>query len=146
MDAELQALREARLQQLKNGGGSSSTNGGSGSRTENSRSSAESIGSSLVPFLESNAMERLQRVALVKPDRALAVESYLKQLIGSGQLRHKVSENEIVSILNNISQSDQRNQSNKIIFNRKDHNNLEFDNDNRNIKSNDSDDEDDFFD
>ena len=78
------------------------------------------IGSSLTPFLEPEALERLSRVSLVRPDRAQSVEQYLQQLISTGQLRHKISENEIVEILNGVAKEQNKRNETKIIFNRKD--------------------------
>lgn len=135
MDQELMALREARLQQLKQRDGS---NENSGNTTKSTTS-----GNALAPFLEASALERLSRVALVRPDRQQAVENYLKQLISSGQLRHKINEDEIVQILNGIAKQENKQNDTKIIFNRKGDDDI-LNANNSNDQQNDS--EDDFFD
>lgn len=117
MDAELQALREARLAELKRGTSAEST----------------PVGASVSGYLEPQALERLSRVSLVRPDRAAAVEKYLAQLASTGQLRGKVSERDIVQILDRIA----REKETKIIFDRRDGNDEEDD---------EEDDGDDFFD
>lgn len=136
MDSELQAIRDARLAQLKSGSGN-------GPNTKNSEGSAgsSSVGAGLAPFLQPQALERLSRVNLVRPDRAKAVEQYLKQIIGSGQVSHKITEEEIVQILNGIAREQNKQNETKIIFNRRE---TDFDDDSTNTKDDDS--EDDFFD
>lgn len=135
MDPELQALREARLAELKRG----TSSGQGGEEGGNSRGPA--IGSAIASFLEPQALERLSRVSLVRPDRGEAVENYLKQIISSGQLSHKITEDEIVQILNGISREQKKKNDVKIIFNRRNNDLTE------NIKkTNDEDDDDDFFD
>lgn len=146
MDSELQAIREARLAQLKNGNSGNSTNAG-GPNTNGSSSGGASSTSTLAPFLEPQALERLSRVSLVRPERANAVEQYLKRIIQSGQVKHKINESEIVQILNGISRQENSQNEAKIIFERKDMTDP-FDN-NNNLTSNNKDDqdsEDDFFD
>lgn len=109
MDAELQALREARLAELKRG---TSNSGGSDG-------ASPPIGSSVSRFLEPQALERLSRVSLVRPDRATAVEKYLAQLASTGQLRGKVTEKDIVQILDGIAREQNKKNETKIIFNRR---------------------------
>ncbi|CCE62571.1 hypothetical protein TPHA_0C04210 [Tetrapisispora phaffii CBS 4417] len=139
MDPELQALREARLAELKRGNNASgqSPNGGA----ENGKNAA--VGSDIASFLEPQALERLSRVSLVRPERAQAVEMYIKQLLGSGQLSHKISEDEIVQILNGIAREQKKKNDVKIIFNRREQN---YDNSLRNNSNDDDDEDDDFFD
>ena len=140
MDAELQALRDARLAQLK-----SNTNNNNGSQTNSQNGSsapAQNIGASVAPFLEANALERLSRVALVRPDRATAVEQYVKQLVSTGQVQRKITEEQIVQILNGVAREQNKQNETKIIFDRKDKSNLEVDSN----KNETYDSEDDFFD
>lgn len=120
MDAELQAIRDARLAQLKGGNGSNSANGNVSNGNNNTNSGNANIGSSMAPFLEAGALERLSRVALVRPDRATAVEQYVKQLVSTGQLTHKINEQEIVQILNGVAREQNKQTETKIIFDRKD--------------------------
>lgn len=145
MDSELQALRDARLAQLKNG----SASGGAGNTNGNGNTGNASGGSgssTLAPFLEPQALERLSRVSLVRPERASAVETYLKRVISSGQLKHKINENEIVQILNGISKQENSQTESKIIFERKDNTDPFGDDSLSHSKNQDQDSEDDFFD
>ncbi|CCH62167.1 hypothetical protein TBLA_0G02270 [Henningerozyma blattae CBS 6284] len=137
MDPELQALREARLAELKN-----KSNGGGNRSSAND--TVSSIGSSIVGYLEPEALERLKRVSLVKPERAQSVENYLKQIISGRAIRSKISEDEIVQILNGIAREENKKNETKIIFNRKN----DIFNEVSNLKenSNDDDEDDDFFD
>lgn len=145
MDSELQALRDARLAQLKNGSAGGS-DGNSNGNANTGNTTAGSGSSTLAPFLEPQALERLSRVSLVRPERAAAVETYLKRIISSGQLKHKINENEIVQILNGISKQENSQTESRIIFERKD-NTDPFDDDSQsNSKHQDQDSEDDFFD
>lgn len=126
MEPELQALREARLAQLRNGvQGTQSKPGNNDGNNNNSNNN--SVDSFLIPFLQPEAMERLSRVAMVRPDRAAAVENYLRQLISTGQVQHKVSESEIVQILNGVSKEQQKKSETRIIFERKGDDMLEDD-------------------
>ncbi|CCK69675.1 Sdd2p KNAG_0C05770 [Huiozyma naganishii CBS 8797] len=149
MDAELQALREARLAQLKSSAGqnASGSDAGAGAGGPNggnpgADASAGTVNPALVRFLQPQALERLSRVSLVRPDRVKSVELYLQQLISTGQLNYKINENEIVQILNGIARQENKRNDQKIIFERKDMDLKELEGDNH--KEDDS--EDDFFD
>ncbi|KAK6895328.1 hypothetical protein K6H09_001656 [Candida tropicalis] len=136
-DAELNAIRQARLAELQknaSGGGSSSGNGGSNPQQSANDSMAASV---LGRVLETEARERLSRVRIVRPDRAQAVENYILKLYSMGQIRQKLTEKDVVQILDGISRDTQQKQQTKITFDRK--NVLDDDDDL-------GDDDDDFFD
>ncbi|SCU94883.1 LADA_0G12046g1_1 [Lachancea dasiensis] len=136
MDSELQAIREARLQELKRG-----SNAGA--------SDQKPAGDSVAAFLQPQALERLSRVSLVRPDRVRAVESYLQQLAARGQITRKVTEQEIVEILNGVARDENRKNSTKIIFDRRELGTTEQNHNSSGRNSqivSDGDDEDDFFD
>lgn len=116
MDPELQALREARLAELKRG--TAETNSPDGNNNSGS-SSANTVGSAIAGYLLPQALERLSRVSLVRPDRAKAVEQYLTQIISQGSLTHKVTEEEIVQILHGVAREQNRKNETKIIFDRR---------------------------
>ncbi|ODV97435.1 hypothetical protein PACTADRAFT_38743 [Pachysolen tannophilus NRRL Y-2460] len=109
-DAELNAIRAARLSELQKNSGQSS---GSGNSKENQRSSI------LSQILEPEARERLSRVKLVRPERAQVVEEYLTKLVRMGQLRRKMGEDELVSLLDNLSRDQQSKMDTKIVFDRR---------------------------
>lgn len=132
MDSDLQAIREARMKQLKE---KNSGNNGSGNNN---------IDPILVKFLTNDAIERLNRVSLVRPERIDKITMYLKQMISTGQVRNKISDDDIVRILDGLAREENKSNNNKIIFNRR----SDYDDDEMDItkKTIDEDDEDDFFD
>ncbi|SCV01281.1 LAME_0G15192g1_1 [Lachancea meyersii CBS 8951] len=138
MDPELQAIREARLQELKRHSGS----------LNESAPDQKPAGDAVASLLQPQALERLSRVSLVRPDRVRAVEAYLQQLATRGQITRKISEQEIVEILNGVARDENRKNSTKIIFDRRDQ--VSSTGLNSASKSgiihHDDDDEDDFFD
>lgn len=138
-DAELDAIRQARLAELQknaNGGGSTGGNGGVNAQQLANDSMAASV---LGRVLETEARERLSRVRIVRPDRAQAVENYILKLYSMGQIRQKLTEKDVVQILDGISRDTQQKQQTKITFDRK---NVIDDDDDDDL----GDDDDDFFD
>ena len=122
-DAELQAIRAARLQEMQRnaqgGGGSGSGVSGSG---DDARDKANSVNEGiLTQSLDQSAKERLNRVRMVKPERVLGVENYLVRLVQSGGLRAKVTEADIVDILDKIAQEERKNTTTRIKFERRDY-------------------------
>lgn len=133
----MNAIRAARLQELQKNGGQGSSSGGGGQGVNASggnggdRGDSE-LGAMLDKLLEPEARARLSRVNLVRPERARAVEQYVVRLAQSGQVRRKLTEGDIVEILDGLARDEQKRNETKIVFSRK------------NVAA--SDDEDDFFD
>ena len=75
---------------------------------------------------------------MVRPDRAKAVENYIGKLAQSGQLRRKMTEKELVQILDGIARDQDLQNQSKIVFNRKNAANS--------YGGDDDDEDDDFFD
>ncbi|CAH0039622.1 unnamed protein product, partial [Clonostachys solani] len=99
---------KARLEQLKaqqgaGGGGSSGgrSAGGNGDE-ENSRKQEEARQHILNQILHPEAADRLGRIRLVKESRATDVENRLIMLAQSGQLRQKVTEEQLKDLLNAV--------------------------------------------
>lgn len=135
-DAELNAIRQARLAELQRNaaGGGSSTNPSSSSSGGAQDLAQENMTITILNrILTNEARERLSRVKIVRPDRAQAVENYIIKLYSMGQIHQKLGEKDIVQILDGLSRDSQQKQQTKITFNRK------------NIAGDDEDD-DDFFD
>lgn len=135
-DAELNAIRQARLAELQRNaaGGGSSTNPSSSSSGGAQDLAQENMTITILNrILTNEARERLSRVKIVRPDRAQAVENYIIKLYSMGQIHQKLGEKDIVQILDGLSRDSQQKQQTKITFNRK------------NIADDDEDD-DDFFD
>ncbi|KAJ3056675.1 hypothetical protein HK102_011162, partial [Quaeritorhiza haematococci] len=59
----------------------------------------------LVQILNNDARERLSRIAIVKPDKARAVEDMLIRMAQTGQVREKIGERQLVDMLEQISQT-----------------------------------------
>jgi len=55
-------------------------------------------------ILEPNAKERLSNLRLVKPEIAMQLELYLTQLFQAGQIREKITDDQLVSILNSLTE------------------------------------------
>jgi len=102
-DPELAALRAARLNQLQQSSGVSGDNGQSGAgnseETEKRRAEEQMRRDLLATALEPAARERLSRIALVSPTRSSQIESILLRMLQAGQLRGRVSEQQLIDLL-----------------------------------------------
>lgn len=125
-DAELNAIRSARLSELQKNSGQAPADQGGDKKDDMKLSMLSQI-------LETSARERLSRVRIVRPDRADAVEQHIIKLAATGNITRKLSENDIVEILDGISRDEKKQTQSKIVFDRR----------TTNI---DSDEDDDFFD
>lgn len=125
-EAELNAIRSARLSELQKNSGQAPDDR-EGDKKDDMKLSM------LSQILETSARERLSRVRIVRPDRADAVEQYIIKLAAMGNITRKLSENDIVEILDGLSRDEKKQTQSKIVFDRR----------TTNI---DSDEDDDFFD
>lgn len=55
-------------------------------------------------IINSDARERLSRIALVRPQRARQVEDMLLRMAQTGQLRGRVTEEQLISVLDQLEQ------------------------------------------
>ncbi|KAK0717056.1 PDCD5-related protein [Lasiosphaeria miniovina] len=111
-DSELAKIRQARLEQLKaqggdpGGGGAGPKLGGGGGgqdpAQQRQQAEAEARQSMLNQILQPEAADRLGRIRLVKEQRATEVENRLIMLAQSGQLRAKVTEDQLKELLNAV--------------------------------------------
>lgn len=100
-DPELAAIRAARMNQLQQntprGGGPS---GGIGGDDPGKQAAEEQMRRDLLAtVLEPAARERLSRIALVSADRARQIEAILLRMAQTGQLRGRVSEDQLIELL-----------------------------------------------
>ncbi|KAK0545971.1 hypothetical protein OC845_004826 [Tilletia horrida] len=135
-DSELQAIRQARMAQLRASGG-----GGGGSSGPSASSAAAGLGQAryggagggggmtdmddderreqmaqqeemkremLSTVLESEARERLSRIGLVKPGKARAITDMLIRMAQTGQIRSKVNEAQLIDLLDQVDRADQQ--------------------------------------
>ncbi|KAF8462465.1 DNA-binding TFAR19-related protein [Russula ochroleuca] len=99
-DPELAALRAARLTQLQQS--NTDENGQSAARSEDAekrRAEEQMRRDLLATALEPAARERLSRIALVSPTRSNQIESILLRMLQAGQLRGRVSEQQLIDLL-----------------------------------------------
>ncbi|GMM52859.1 Sdd2 protein [Starmerella bacillaris] len=104
-DDELRRIREARLQELKS------------KRTPQDDKQDEMKAAALSQILQQDARERLNRIRIVNSERAEKVEQLLMRLAQSGQLQGRISDPDLVHLLNKMSQQEQ--QSSKLVFSRR---------------------------
>ncbi|CAJ0831469.1 13520_t:CDS:2 [Entrophospora sp. SA101] len=110
-DSELQAIRQARLRELQ-AQNSSGSNPKSGEEdAEQKRQVEETRQAMLSQILDNEARERL------KADKARAVEDLLIRMVQTGQIRGKVSETQLIGLLEQIKQ--QQKPETKIVYNRR---------------------------
>uniref|UniRef100_A0A4W5M3G4 Programmed cell death protein 5 n=1 Tax=Hucho hucho TaxID=62062 RepID=A0A4W5M3G4_9TELE len=115
-DDELEAIRRQRMAELQSKHGSLSwnqMNPGDSSNDQQGQQEAkqretEMRNSILAQVLDQSARARLSNLALVKPEKAKAVENYLIQMARMGQLGGKISETGLIDILEKVSQQTEK--------------------------------------
>jgi programmed cell death protein 5 len=81
---------------------------------------AERRSSILNQILDPAAADRLGRIRLVKESRAMDIENRLIMLAQSGQLRQKVTEDQLKDLLNAIAENQRKDEEeHKIVINRR---------------------------
>ncbi|CZR58436.1 probable programed cell death protein [Phialocephala subalpina] len=119
-DDDLAQIRKARLEQLKSqagsSGGSSNFQGGGSSQEDKQVQENEARQSILNQILEPEAADRLGRIRLVKESRAQDVENRLIMLARSGQLRSKVTEEQLKELLGAVAE---KKEEEKIVVSRR---------------------------
>ncbi|KAI3511073.1 hypothetical protein L2E82_29786 [Cichorium intybus] len=106
-DPELEAIRQRRMQELMaqhggGGGGSQQNPDQQKAQDEAKREADERRQMMLSQILSSEARERLARIALVKPEKARGVEDVILRAAQMGQIAEKVSEERLISLLEQI--------------------------------------------
>ncbi|KAH6765252.1 double-stranded DNA-binding family protein [Perilla frutescens var. hirtella] len=107
-DPELEAIRQRRMQELMAQRGAGSHQGqGQGpeqhkAQEEAKREAEEQRQLMLTQILTSEARARLARIALVKPEKARGVEDVILRAAQMGQIVEKVSEEKLISLLEQI--------------------------------------------
>lgn len=98
-DADLEEIRKGRLAQLQQQQQQGGTLGGGGDENQRKQQETEARTSILAQLLTPEAADRLGRIRLVKESRATDVENRLIMLARSGQLRSKVTEEQLKELL-----------------------------------------------
>ncbi|KAE8139644.1 PDCD5-related protein [Aspergillus pseudotamarii] len=121
-DAELEEIRRARLAQLQQqqGGGPRGGAGQDGQDDQRKQAEAERRSAILNQILEPEAADRLGRIRLVKESRAVDIENRLIMLAQTGQLRQKVSEDQLKQLLNAVAENQRKDEEeHKVVFSRR---------------------------
>jgi programmed cell death protein 5 len=105
-ESELDQIRKARLEQIKSqrggsGGGGSPSQGGQ-NQDQQKQQQDEARQHVLSQILHPEAADRLGRIRMVKEQRATDVENRLITLAQTGQLRQKVTEEQLKELLNAV--------------------------------------------
>lgn len=109
-DPELEAIRQRRMQELmaqQYGGKAPASAEDQQQQQEAQQAAEERRQSMLTAIMQPSARERLNRIALVKPDKARAVEDMLLNAAQRGQIGEKVSEARLIDMLEDINERTQ---------------------------------------
>jgi len=106
-DTDLEQIRAARLAQLKSQSGTSSSPTTPDDSARESRE-AEARASVLAQILHPDAQDRLNRIKLVKAQRATDVENRLISLAQTGQLLGKVTEEQLKDLLGAMAEQEEK--------------------------------------
>ncbi|KAF2131981.1 DNA-binding TFAR19-related protein [Dothidotthia symphoricarpi CBS 119687] len=119
-DADLEDLRRARLQQLQQQGGGGGGGGGGDSSEQDGKQQREADQRThiLSQILLPDAADRLGRIRLVKESRATDIENRLIALARSGQIRQKVTEEQLKDILGAVAEKEEESKG-RIVVNRR---------------------------
>ncbi|KAK9088638.1 hypothetical protein Scep_027720 [Stephania cephalantha] len=104
-DPELEAIRQSRMQELmgqQRFGNQQNSEQQKKAQEEAKREADEQRQVMLSQILSSQARERLARIALVKPEKARGVEDVVLRAAQMGQIVEKVSEERLISLLEQI--------------------------------------------
>ncbi|CAL1400686.1 unnamed protein product [Linum trigynum] len=108
-DPELEAIRQRRMQELMaqrgggGGGAASQPNPEQQNAQEDAKREAEERRQLMLSqILSAQARERIARIALVKPEKARGVEDVILRAAQMGQIVEKVSEERLISLLEQI--------------------------------------------
>ncbi|KAG2409851.1 uncharacterized protein HKW66_Vig0005160 [Vigna angularis] len=103
-DPELEAIRQRRMQELmgRRGVGNQQNPEQEKAQDDAKREAEERRQMMLSQLLSAEARERLARIALVKPEKARGVEDVILRAAQMGQITEKVSEERLISLLEQI--------------------------------------------
>ncbi|XP_032376264.1 programmed cell death protein 5 [Etheostoma spectabile] len=114
-DDELDVIRRQRMAELQAKHGDAANNQQQGEEAKQRETDMRN--SILAQVLDQSARARLNNLALVKPEKAKAVENYLIQMARFGKLGAKISESGLIEILEKVSQ--QTDKKTTVKFNRR---------------------------
>ncbi|XP_039271891.1 programmed cell death protein 5-like [Styela clava] len=104
-DADLAAIRNKRMQELQMKAGDPNQ---AKQQAEAKQKYDEQLNGMLTQILTQDARARLNSIALVKPEKAKQLEGMLINMARSGQLGEKMTEQQLVKVLEQINDKKQR--------------------------------------
>ncbi|GAK67850.1 DNA-binding TFAR19-related protein [Moesziomyces antarcticus] len=133
-DDELQAIRAARMAELRGSGSGGASSGGPSAPSEGFGGNAGAAGGKgqedqaaqqeemkrqmLSRILDTDARERLSRIGLVKPQKARQITDLLIRMAQQGQIRGRITEDQLIGLLDQVDQASSGD-AGKITFTRK---------------------------
>ncbi|XP_044736005.1 programmed cell death protein 5 [Chrysoperla carnea] len=104
-DTELEKIRQQRLAQLQSQYKPAGDNQNNAkAQEEQARAQEEAKHSILTQILDQSARARLNTLALGKPEKGRMIESMLIRMAQTGQIRGKISEAELIGMLESVNQ------------------------------------------
>ncbi|KAA8914667.1 double-stranded DNA-binding domain-containing protein [Sphaerosporella brunnea] len=103
-DDELAKIRAARMADLQQRGAGGSS-GGAGEKQSQEVEARKQI---LSQICSPEAVDRLGRIAMVKAERATDLENRLIMLARSGQIRGRVSDDDLIKLIRMVDESDKK--------------------------------------
>jgi len=101
-DAELSAIRNKRMQELQG------MQGQHEKQEEMRQQQQQAINGLLNQVLDQQARARLNTIMVAKPEKGRQVESVICQMATSGQIGGKLSENELISLVERVNAQTQK--------------------------------------
>jgi len=119
-DPELAAIRAARISQLQQNA-ASRTSGPDDEELKQRAANEEQMRRDLLAtVLDAGARERLARISLVSPERCKQIEAVLLRMAQTGQLRGKVTESQLIDLLEQAEEAHNKsNAKGSIVFQRR---------------------------
>ncbi|XP_059054041.1 programmed cell death protein 5 [Achroia grisella] len=103
-DPELEKLRQQRLAQLQAQHGGTGDPNQAKAQEERMQAMEETKNSILSQVLDQNARARLNTIKISRPEKAAMVENMICRMAQMGQVQSKISEQELIQILESLNQ------------------------------------------
>eukprot|EP01114_Cavostelium_apophysatum_P009956 TRINITY_DN2329_c0_g1_i2.p1 TRINITY_DN2329_c0_g1~~TRINITY_DN2329_c0_g1_i2.p1 ORF type:complete len:127 (-),score=32.68 TRINITY_DN2329_c0_g1_i2:54-434(-) len=106
-DSDLEAIRAKRMAELQSqlGGGGGSNPQMQQQEMERKRQMEEARAGMLSQIMQQDARERLSRIAMVKPEKARAVEDIMIRSAQTGRLSEKIDEKKLIQLLEQLNEN-----------------------------------------
>ncbi|KAM3966285.1 programmed cell death 5 [Aphomia sociella] len=103
-DPELEKLRNQRLAQLQAQHGGTGDPNQAKAQEERMQAMEEAKNSILAQVLDQNARARLNTIKLSRPEKGAMVENMICRMAQTGQVQTRISEQELIQILESLNQ------------------------------------------